>query len=268
LPELPEVETVARSLRPGLEGAVIKRGHLGWSRTLEGIPLDAFNAAAGGQRIHKVGRRGKYVTMQLDRDFLTVHLRMTGRLYFAETAEGLDPWVRFSLQLEDGRYLAFSDSRKFGRVYFTPDLDFLEAKLGPEPLGMRAEAIAAIIKGSSRAIKPFLLDQTKIAGIGNIYADESLFRARIHPKKPVDKLTKPQRLRLGGIIPDVLQAAIDHEGASINWYRKPDGSVGESQLHFAVYGREGEPCLNCSRPIRKIVLGQRGTHFCPTCQKR
>lgn len=268
MPELPEVETVARGLRPGLQDAVIKRGHLTWHRTLEGMPLEAFNAAVTGQRVHEIYRRGKYLILRLDRDFLTVHLRMTGRLYFADSAEGMDKWVRFSLELEDGRFLAFSDSRKFGRVYFTPDVGFVEAKLGPEPLELSAEEIAAILQGSSRAIKPFLLDQSKIAGIGNIYADESLFRAGIHPKKPVDKLSKPQRLRLGAIIPEVLKAAIDHEGASISWYRKPDGGAGESQLHFTVYGREGQPCLNCGRAILKIVLGQRGTHFCPACQKR
>ena len=268
MPELPEVETVVRGIRPDLLNARIRGADVFWHRTLEGTPLDLFQQVISTRTVRDVTRRGKYIIIVLDQHYLVVHLRMTGRLYFSDKPEGDDAWVRFGLHLDHNRYLVFSDSRKFGRVQYCENLDFLEEKLGPEPLDLSPMQIAEILRGSKRAIKPFLLDQKKIAGIGNIYADESLFRAGVDPRRPVDRLTKAERLRLGEIIPEILRAAIRHEGASISWYRKPDGTQGESQLHFSVYGRGGEPCVTCGTTISKIVLGQRGTHFCPKCQKR
>jgi len=266
MPELPEVETVVRGLRPQLVGRQALDAWIGWPKVLDGLGLAEFNGLVSGQRLHAIHRRGKYICIALDRGFLTVHLRMTGRLYLSPNPRGDDAWVRFTLALDDGRFLAFSDARKFGRVLYSDTLDFLEAKLGPEPLTLKPADFKRLLRGSSRQIKVFLLDQKRLAGVGNIYADEALFQARINPRRPVDQLSDRERLRLGRAIQEALTRAIDYEGASINWYRKPDGTQGESQKHFQVYGRKEEPCLRCGRPIRKIVLGQRGTHFCPKCQ--
>ena len=267
MPELPEVETVVRGLIPDLQGAVAQKAWIDWVRVIDGTPLGEFNDRITGQRIEKLHRRGKYICITLTRDFLVVHLRMTGRLYLSDHQNGDDKWVHFSLLLEDGRYLVFSDARKFGRVSLVSSLAYLETKLGPEPLGLKPAAFQKILRGSSRAIKVFLLDQKRIAGIGNIYADEALFQARIAPTRPVDQLNDPERRKLGKAIVAILASAIDYEGASIQWYRKPDGNQGESQKHFQVYGRGGEPCLKCGTPITRVVLGQRGTHYCSRCQK-
>ncbi len=267
MPELPEVETVVRGLRPGLVGRQALDAWVGWNKVLDGWTLDAFNQIVSGQTVRAIHRRGKYICIGLDRHFLVVHLRMTGRLYFSDLPRGEDKWVRFTLALDDGRFLAFSDSRKFGRVSLTDSLAFLEDKLGPEPLTLAPADFKRVLRGSTRAVKTFLLDQKRIAGVGNIYADEALFRAGVGPRRPVDRLTDRERVRLGEAIQESLALAIDFEGASINWYRKPDRSQGESQNHFQVYGRQEQPCLRCGRPVRKITLGQRGTHFCPKCQK-
>lgn len=267
MPELPEVETVVRGLSPDLEGAVAQSAWIDWVKVLDGMLLGEFNARIRGQRIEKMHRRGKYICLTLSRDFLVVHLRMTGRLYLSDNPRGDDKWVHFSLALEDGRYLVFSDARKFGRVSLVSNLDFLETKLGPEPLDLKPADFTKILRGSTRAIKVFLLDQKRIAGVGNIYADEALFKARIRPQRPVDELSDTERRRLGKAVIAVLNAAINYEGASIQWYRKPDGNQGESQKHFFTYGRGNEPCLTCGTPITRIVLGQRGTHYCARCQK-
>jgi formamidopyrimidine-DNA glycosylase len=268
MPELPEVETVARGIAPQITGAVISEAWIDWDKVLDGVPLDFFNSQVRDQTVRGVSRRGKYICIELDRDFLVVHLRMTGRLYVSGDLRGGDPWVHFSLGFLDGRWLRFSDSRKFGRITLTRDLTYLEKKLGPEPLTLTTEQIEKILSGSMRAVKPFLLDQKRIAGLGNIYVDESLHSAGIHPETPVDWISRPARKRLAEAIPGILQQAIDHEGASINWYRKADGGKGESQEHFRVYGRQEQPCLACGSPIRKIFVAQRGTHFCPKCQRR
>lgn len=267
MPELPEVETVVRGLIPDLIGASAREAWVDWPRVLDGMSLSEFNALVKGQKIESMHRRGKYICIAMSKDFLVVHLRMTGRLYLSSQVQGDDRWVHFSLSLDDGRFLVFSDARKFGRVQLVSDLAFLETKLGPEPLSLQPEAYQQILKGSTRAIKVFLLDQKRIAGVGNIYADEALFLAGIRPTKATDRLTIAERHRLGEAIVTVLRNAIDYEGASIQWYRKPDGNQGESQKHFRVYGRSGQPCLQCGSPIRRTVLGQRGTHFCPKCQR-
>lgn len=267
MPELPEVETVVRGLAPGLIGEVTATAWTDWPRLLEGCSLEELNAWAGGRTVTGLFRRGKYIIIDLNGAYLLVHLRMTGRLYLSDSPRGDDRWVHFAFELESGRYLAFSDARKFGKVTYCEDLAFLEDKLGPEPLGLKPRDFRTLFRGSKRAVKIFLLDQKRLAGVGNIYADEALFRAGIHPAKPVDRLRVAERERLGATVQAVLNEAIDHEGATISWYRKPDGSQGESQRHFRVYGRGGEPCLVCGTSISKIVLGQRGTHFCRKCQR-
>jgi formamidopyrimidine-DNA glycosylase len=267
LPELPEVETVVRGLAPEIKGLTAGEAWVDWSKVIEPWTLSEFDARVQGQTIQDIHRRGKYICITLDHDYLVVHLRMTGRLYVTPFRKGGDPWVHFSLALQEAGYLAFSDARKFGRVYLTSSLAFLEEKLGPEPLELEPEAFKNILRGSRRSVKAFLLDQKQLAGVGNIYADEALFQARIHPEHPVDELTNRKRMKLGRTVQAALHAGIHHEGASINWYRKPDGSEGESQEHFAVYGKKNEPCIRCGTLIRRIVVAQRGTHFCPRCQK-
>jgi len=234
MPELPEVETVVRGLRPDVVGRTFTGADVAWPREITGMTHQAFAARLAGQRVESLDRRGKYVVFRLSADFLLVHLKMTGRLYVARPGQavgGDDRWVRVTLPMDDGRELRFSDSRKFGRMTLAARLEDVTGALGPEPLekAFTLKAFRARIAGRDGALKPLLLNQAFLAGVGNIYG-------------------------------------IRYEGASVNWYRKPDGSEGDSQNHFNVYGREDEPCSRCGTPIRKIWLAQRGTHFCPHCQ--
>jgi formamidopyrimidine-DNA glycosylase len=270
MPELPEVETVVRGLRAPLIGRRVERMWCHWGRTIHSPDPNEFAARIAGQTFRAINRRAKYILCELDTDTFVVHLKMTGRLYVTsdDAVHDADKWVRFGLQLDAGQQLRFSDARKFGRVYLTDNLDTITAALGPEPLAddFTPEVLQRCLQGRQRVIKALLLDQTFIAGVGNIYADEALHRARIHPLRRAGSLTGSETIRLHTAIRAALQAGIDYEGASINWYRKPDGTPGESQHHFYVYDRAGQPCLNCGHPIEKIRLAQRGTHFCPVCQ--
>jgi formamidopyrimidine-DNA glycosylase len=195
---------------------------------------------------------------------------MTGRLYVIHKDESneADKWARVVFDLDNDHQLRFSDSRKFGKIYLTADTTAFFAHIGPEPLtdDFTPADFLARLKSHHKAIKALLLDQTFLAGVGNIYADEALFGANIHPQTPANRIPDDQATRLYHTIRAVLNAGIDHEGASINWYRKPDGTKGTSQDHFAVYGRDGLACLGCGNPIHKIRIAQRGTHFCPHCQ--
>lgn len=270
MPELPEVETVVRGLRGPLIGRTVRAMWYDWPGVIHSPDPAHFAARIAGQTFRAVDRRAKYIVAALDDDLLVIHLRMTGRLYVLpdDDACGSDRWLRFRLQLDGGQQLRFSDARKFGKVYLTDSLARVAPQLGPEPLAdsFTAASLAALLAGRHRAIKPLLLEQSFIAGVGNIYADEALFRAGIHPLRPADSLTPAEAGRLHRAIQDALRAGIEHEGASVSWYRKPDGTLGESQRHFFVYGREGEPCRVCGAPIHKIRVAQRGTHFCPVCQ--
>ena len=270
MPELPEVETVVRGLREPLIGRRILSMWQDWAATIHSPNPAEFAARIAGQTITGMGRRGKYILIKLEHDTLVIHLKMSGRLYVADTAaeHEADRWVHVRFELDGERQLRFSDLRKFGRVYLTADVAGLLAHLGPEPFSddFTLAHLRAGMKGRKRAIKALLLEQEFVAGVGNIYADEALFRAGIHPATGVDRLADDETARLHETIRDALEAGIEHEGASINWYRKPDGEKGESQDHFYVYGRTGLPCRNCGSAINKIRLAQRGTHFCPECQ--
>ncbi|MCY3780831.1 MAG: DNA-formamidopyrimidine glycosylase [Chloroflexi bacterium] len=270
MPELPEVETVVRGLREPLIGRRILSMWQDWAPTIHSPSLQEFAARIAGQTVERIRRRGKYILVELDHDTLVIHLKMSGRLYVAEAGveHEADRWVHVRLDLDNGQQLRFSDLRKFGRVYLTDDVAGLLAHLGPEPLSddFTLEHFRASMYRRKRAIKALLLDQELVAGIGNIYADEALFRAGIHPATGVDKLSDEETERLHETIRAALIAGIEHEGASINWYRKADGQKGESQDHFFVYGRTGLPCRQCGTTINKIRLAQRGTHFCPDCQ--
>ncbi|GAB4314205.1 MAG: bifunctional DNA-formamidopyrimidine glycosylase/DNA-(apurinic or apyrimidinic site) lyase [Phototrophicales bacterium] len=271
MPELPEVETVVRNLRKPLIGRHIISMWYDWEKTIHSPAPADFAARITGQMIQAVNRRAKYILCELNHDVLVIHLKMTGRLYVADAGviHDADRWVHFQLDLDNGKQLRFSDSRKFGKVYLTNNIETITSKLGPEPLddSFKQDDFLLRIRRYQRTIKSLLLDQTFIAGIGNIYADEALFRAQIHPQRRSDTLTNDEIQRLYGAIRDALNAGIDHEGASINWYRKPDGSKGASQDYLLVYGKTDQPCPQCGVLIKKIRVAQRGTHFCPNCQK-
>lgn len=270
MPELPEVETVVRGLRGPLVGQQIANMWHDWAPTIHLPGAAEFAARIAGQTVRAINRRGKYILIELEHDTLVVHLKMSGRLYVADakSTNEADRWVHVRFDLDNGKQLRFSDVRKFGRVYLTNDLASLLAHLGPEPLSddFTLEGFRAGMEGRKRAIKAQLLDQEFVAGVGNIYADEALFRAGIHPAAAAGTLTAEETARLQQTIHDALVDGIKHEGASINWYRKPDGQKGESQNHFYVYGRTGLPCRQCGTAINKIRVAQRGTHFCPLCQ--
>jgi formamidopyrimidine-DNA glycosylase len=300
MPELPEVETIRRKLRdgvpgihtiephkgvregaparyhvggreqgpekasPSLLGKRIQRAELLWEGTLAEPSPDEFYLRILGQTITDFGRRAKYLLIHLSEDTLMVHLRMSGDLLVEQEKDPIAPHHRFLLYFDDGYRLAFNDTRKFGRIWLLDDPAPLLAKLGPEPLdgSLTPENFYARLKRRRRQLKPLLLDQSFIAGIGNIYADEALFHARLHPHTLAASLTPEQAANLLTSIRYVLQAGIEANGASIDWVYRG----GDFQNQFQVYQRADEACYRCGTPIRRIVVGQRGTHFCPHCQ--
>lgn len=272
MPELPEVETVVR----GLRGPLVGRTALDVICTQPSVirPADpaAFRARLAGQRFTAIERRAKYIVCRLSGgDVLVVHLKMTGRLYVTDDSavHDSDRWAHLVIQLDGGQQLRFSDMRRFGFAALAADLAEVTPSLGPEPLSedFTLAGFRAALKGRHRAIKALLLDQAFLAGVGNIYADEALFRAQIHPLRPADRLSRAAADRLFAAIRAVLQAGIEREGASVNWYRKPDGTQGSAQMYFDVYDRAGQPCTRCGGAIEKIRVAQRGTHYCPHCQR-
>lgn len=270
MPELPEVETVVRGLRDPLIGRLIEGVWYELAKVIATPTPEEFMARIQGQTVRAITRRAKYIVCELDTDVFAVHLKMTGRLYVVDADANLDDdrWLRFRLDLDNGQQLRFSDARRFGRVYLSQSIAHLAPDLGPEPLtdDFTPEVFRERLNGRHKVIKALLLDQSFIAGVGNIYADEALHRANIHPLRPANSLNPDETSRLYEAVRAALNDGIDYEGASINWYRKPNGESGESQDHFYAYGRDGQPCLNCGTTIEKIRIGQRGTHFCPHCQ--
>jgi formamidopyrimidine-DNA glycosylase len=270
MPELPEVEYVARQLRGELIGRAIVAADVLWPRTVEGLDPRAFASRVVGQQVRAVGRRGKYVLVTLSGgDVLLVHRRMSGNLLLQRSKED-DPYTRVSFTLDDGRRLVFSDPRKFGRLRLVAAESLpaaLEA-LGPEPLDdeFTPDALAKRLAGRSRAIKALLLDQTTVAGLGNIYADEALFRAGIHPLRPAASLTPAEVASLHAAIRAVLLTGIEHGGTTIGRHRDVFDEAGTNGDHLDVYRRTGQPCRRCGTAVRRIVVTQRGTHFCPACQ--
>lgn len=274
MPELPEVETVTRLIRPGLEGREVVATRVTWPRTLGGIGRRRFDRVVVGARVRAVRRRGKYIVFELERGgadagALVGHLRMTGRMHVEDA--GWDPGAhaRVRLDLDDGRAFHFIDVRKFGRLVWAEDPEDVVGDLGPEPLEpeFTLEHLAAGLAERRRMLKPLLLDQTFVAGLGNIYVDESLFEAGLHPLRRSDRLGRAAVARLHAAIRAILLEAIEREGSSFDaFYRTPEGRPGAYQHQFRVYGRDGEPCRRCARRIAKIVVGQRGTHLCTRCQ--
>jgi formamidopyrimidine-DNA glycosylase len=271
MPELPEVETVAADLRPQLVGGVFVAAHILWPRTLAEPDADLLSARIGGRKVIDIGRRGKYLLMRLDSGpTLIIHLRMTGQLAVVTEDNPLlrGPHLRAVFDLADGRRLTFTDARKFGRIWLVDEIEQVVGKLGPEPLGwtFTAETLSVQLSGRRTAIKALLLDQSIVAGVGNIYADEALFLAGIHPLRPASSLTRDEVARLCDAIRAVLHESIEARGTLLRDYRTPYGQDGAFQNRLRVYQQTGQPCTRCGAPIERIRVTQRGTHFCPRCQ--
>ena len=298
MPELPEVETIARNLRDGhpretkpdpapeggykvrepraeyltppassisIVGKTITAAQVLWPRTLAEPDEPAFSAQIIGQTIENIGRRAKYLILHLSRQQLIIHLRMSGDILITPVGQPLAPHDRLTLTLDDQYRLAFNDTRKFGRVWLLEDPTPLLTKLGPEPFSdeFTPEWLYAALQKKKRQLKPLLLDQTFLAGLGNIYTDEALHRAGVHPLTSSGAVSASQAVRLWQSIREVLQDGIQHNGSSIDWVYRGGGF----QNYFRVYDRTGKPCDACGTPIERIVVGQRGTHFCPDCQR-
>ncbi|MGC9522235.1 MAG: bifunctional DNA-formamidopyrimidine glycosylase/DNA-(apurinic or apyrimidinic site) lyase [Anaerolineae bacterium] len=277
MPELPEVETIARKLQSSIVGETITGVALHWRRTIDRPDPDAFQEQIQGARITRVGRRGKYLLITLDNDMsLLVHLRMSGRFVLrhegAERADIERKHVRATLQLTNGKQLVYVDPRKFGRFYLVEDIKDVTANLGPDPLaaGFTPDSLRERLSGRRGEIKRLLLNQRFIAGLGNIYANEVLWRARIHPKRIAGSLNEAECRRLHKAIVTVLTQGIRHGGTSLDdrQYTFPDGEIGEYQEHLKVYDRAEKACPRCGYALVRIVQGQRSTYFCPVCQPR
>ncbi len=265
MPELPEVETIVRSLQKTVIGQRIVRVVVEWPPMVQRSPLNVLTELPG-QRIQEVHRRGKYIVFSLSTGaVLLIHLKMSGRVYVCAADAPPDPYVRVTFGLEDGREMRFRDPRKFGRVYLAPDASRVLGHLGPEPLDehFTEEMFLVRINGRRGMIKPLLMDQSFLAGVGNIYADEALFQARIRPRRRAETLSEEEKRALYRAIQRVLIRSIELNGATL-----ADGMYqgGSFQNDFCVYSREGQPCPTCGSPIERIKIGQRSSYFCPTCQ--
>jgi formamidopyrimidine-DNA glycosylase len=289
MPELPEVEIVVRQLEPEIEGHRIERLEVLDERWSRPVPPPELEVAVGGRAIERLGRRGKYILMGLEgQRTLVMHLRMTGNLILREGEEMLDPsegrrlyesersteerHLRARFALDDGRELWFTDPRRFGEAFLV-DEDGLAArfaKLGVEPFSpdFTAQALGEMAAGRTAPLKSFLLDQSRVAGVGNIYADEALFRAELHPLSPAGSMKSEHLEVLRDAVVAALEAGIDAGGSSIDDYRDARGESGTMQDEFLVHTREGKGCPRCDGPIVRIVVGGRSTYFCPGCQVR
>jgi formamidopyrimidine-DNA glycosylase len=262
MPELPEVETVVRTLRPTLIGRRIENAEFGQLRVLRGLPADTAEALRG-QKVLAIERHGKFIAIQLDRGYLVVHLGMTGKLLV-----GAEPtkWTHAVFTLDKGTLL-FDDPRQFGRIEYGAELPARVVALGPEPLTVTPDEFARRLRLRKSPIKAVLLNQAVVRGVGNIYADEALFRAGIRPTRVAASLTRERANRLHAAMQEVLAEAIESRGSSVSNYVDADGRKGSFQNAHRVYQRTGEPCVTCGSPIKRIVVAQRSTHFCPKCQK-
>ena len=268
MPELPEVETIRRDLEGKIIGRRFTAVTLLWSKMLQNLTLAAFERGIISQSITDMDRRGKYLILRLSNGMsLIMHLKMSGSLRL-DTACDDDRHIRAVFSLDNGVNLYFRDPRKFGRIWLVENEREVIGKLGPEPLEKEftPDALRSILEKRQSPIKTVLCDQSLIAGIGNMYADEALFAAAIHPLRKASSLSLGEVKRLHRAIRTILQEAIASGGASISDYRRPDGSSGEAQFAFKVAHQRGAPCPRCKTPIERIVVRQRGTYFCPVCQ--
>jgi formamidopyrimidine-DNA glycosylase len=270
MPELPEVETIRRRLEPALVGKMIRALAVA-DATVSAQPAAELRRLAVGGTVTGVRRRGKYLIVDLDRGILVVHLRMTGQLLLARSPEPRLP--RFTIDFDDGSALFFYDVRRFGRLWAFRDeaeLEHFFAELGVEPLspGFSVARLRALLDARRAPLKAFLLDQRRIAGVGNIYADEALFRAGLHPLRPAGSVGARGAARLRDALVETLELGIAQAGSSVDSFVDPEGAPGSFQETLNVYQRTGEPCRRCGTPVERVVVGGRGTHFCPRCQPR
>ena len=268
MPELPEVETIRRSLAPLVEGRTIEAIRFHWDRTCVGDPR-ATESALRGQCIERLERHGKYLVFRLSKEgmpsLLVVHLRMTGNLLLGGAA---GPYTRAEMTFEGGGTLVYHDIRKFGRWQWSEKIPPRLAELGPEPLEIQLDDFEARLARRGARLKALLLDQEFLRGLGNIYADEALYRARLHPQRTASSVGPRKAADLHRAIREVLQDAIAAGGTSVNNYVDSNGAQGYFQLQTQVYGKTGKPCARCGTPVRRILVAQRSTHFCPRCQRR
>ncbi len=277
MPELPEVETIRRQLAPQLEGRTLRELEVLDPRWCQPAHPEELGDAVRERRIERLSRRGKYLLVELEEEVtLVMHLRMTGNLLRVRDEEDGPgtPYVRARLLLDDGHRVLFRDPRRFGtgEVLLGADAveDYFRSRLGVEPLSpdFTADALRALARDRRAPVKAFLLTQERVAGVGNIYADEALFRARLHPLRPVGTLRRGQIASLRDAVVESLEAGIDARGATIDDFRHADGARGSFQDRFLVHRREGEPCPRCGSKIRKLRAAGRGTYVCPRCQPR
>jgi formamidopyrimidine-DNA glycosylase len=262
MPELPEVETVVRTLRPAIVGRRILNAEFLQLRVLRGSP-NATMKALSGRRIQSIERHGKFIAIRLDRGYLVIHLGMTGKLLVNAEPTKFTHAV-FTL---DRGVLHYDDQRQFGRIEYGVELPDRVAALGPEPLEIGLADFTARVRARKSPVKAVLLNQAVVRGMGNIYADEALFRAGVHPKRSAASLKKDRVERVYNAMREVLAEAIESRGSSVSNYVDADGRKGNFQTAHRVYQRTGKPCTKCGTPIKRIVLVQRGTHFCPKCQR-
>jgi formamidopyrimidine-DNA glycosylase len=273
VPELPEVETVRTRLAPLLVGRRLERVEIFDPRLTRPFDPTVVAVELEGERIAAVDRRGKYLIVRFDSGrVLLIHLRMTGNLLHGSELSGDDPHLRAVVNLDDGSDVVYRDVRRFGTWLLVEpeELDgYLAARVGREPLepGFTTRRLAEALSGRRTPVKAAILDQRRLAGVGNIYADEALWRARIHPRRPAGELGPDELKALHSGIRSALRAGIERQGATLRDYRTPDGRSGGMQHEFKVYGREGEPCDRCGAPIEKIRAAGRGTWYCPGCQR-
>ncbi len=259
MPELPEVETIVRALAVQLRGLVIESAQYWPSRVFRGVMPPELD----GTQVKEVRRHGKYVLVELDRGYLAIHLGMTGKLLFDVPH---NQYTRAQWHFK-GIRLGLEDIRQFGRVIWAEQMPEELRKLGPDPLEISVDEFVIRARSHRTGIKSLLLTQTFVRGIGNIYADELLFRAKVHPNRSSAELPKHVLRRMWKEMTTLLEEAISHGGSSISDYVNTAGRQGSFQKEHRVYGKAGEPCGNCGSPIQKTVLAQRGTHYCPVCQK-
>jgi formamidopyrimidine-DNA glycosylase len=262
LPELPEVETVVRTLAPKLTGRRIARGQF-FSRFVVRQDFGELARRVRNRTVRSVRRHGKFIVLELDRGVLTIHLGMTGKLLMDATP---GPYARAIFELDEG-LLVYDDVRHFGRIEWSESMPDRAERLGPDAWTISLGDFLARLKKRQSRIKPLLLNQTFLRGMGNIYTDEALFEAGINPKAIAARLSRARAERLHRAMVGILSAAVEFKGSSISDYVDADGNRGGFQTLHRVYGRAGEPCATCGTPIRRIVVGQRGTHYCPKCQR-
>ncbi len=268
MPELPEVETIKNELSPHIVGRKFTSVTVCDAKPVRQPSVEEFRHKLVGQRVNNLERRGKYLILHLSNgEALIIHLRMSGALLLNPTEP--DRYTRVIFHLDNGSQLVVTDRRRLGAIWLVDNKQSIVGKLGPEPLApeFSAEALAKRLNKHQAPIKAVLLDQGVIAGIGNMYADEALFKAKIHPLRKANSLSPPEIQALFQAIHRVLCSAIDNKGASIDTYKRPDGEIGTAHFNFNVAHRGGKPCPACGTSIHRLVIRNRGSYFCPNCQK-